>query len=114
MRTLAVLLLLAARAFAAPFLICDPYAVNTEAGLNVGTFIINGLTMNAITSPALINSDGTQSLHYDLGTAPLTNGTKYTISVQAVNGYGGVSDPSSLVFTKGVPAPPGNLRISPI
>ena len=99
---------------AAPFLVCDPYTANTEAGLNVATFIINGITTAAITSPAVINQDGSQVLHYDLGTAPLTNGTKYTITVNAVNGYGGVSDPSTLIFTKGVPAPPSNLRISPI
>ena len=116
MKTLFVflLVLIVRNLSAAPFLVCDPYAANTEAGLNVATFIINGLGTTAISSPAVINSDGSQVLHYDLGTALLVNGTKYTISVNAVNGYGGVSDPATLIFTKGVPAPPSNLRISPI
>ena len=108
------LCLLAVSAKAAPFLVCDPYAVNTEAGLNVTQFVINGLATTGITVPATVAADGTQYLHYDLALAVLTNGTKYTLSVNAVNGYGGVSDPSTLIFTKGVPAPPSNLRISPI
>jgi len=114
MKTFALLLLLGAKAFAAPFLVCDPYAVNTEAGLNVTQFVINGLATTGITVPATVAADGTQYLHYDLALAVLTNGTKYMISVNAVNGYGGISDPSTLSFTKGVPAPPSNLRINPI
>lgn len=106
-------LFFAATALATPFLVCDPYPANTEAGLNVGSFVINGLSTNAITTAATIKSDGTQVLDYDLGTVPLTNGTKYTISVYAVNNYGAAGDPATVVFTKGIPAPPGNLRLSP-
>ena len=106
------LLVLCALARGAPYLVCDPYPANTEGGLNVGVFVINGLSANAITSNAVIASDGSQSLHYDLGQTALTNGTQYTISVYAVNDYGIAGNPATLVFTKGVPAPPGNLRIS--
>src|SRR5262245_18891921 len=114
MRTFLLILLGVISASAAPFLTCDPYPIQTEAGLNVGQFVISGLAATNLTVPATINPDGTQFLHYDLALSVLTNGTKYSISVVAVNGYGGISDPSTLLFTKGVPAPPSSLRISPI
>lgn len=111
--SLLFLLCLSVAAKAAPFLVCDPYAPQTETGLNVTTFVISGLSAQSVSSPALVDANG-QSLHFDLASIPLTNGTKYHISVTAVNGYEGVSDPATLDFTKGVPIPPGNLRISPL
>jgi len=108
---LGLFLLWGNRTLASPFLVCDPYVANAEVGLNVVQFNISGLSANVINTAATINGDGTQSLHYDLALTPLANG-KYTISVTATNGYGLTGDPATLVFTRGVPGPPSNLRIS--
>jgi hypothetical protein len=109
---LAGFLLLAAIqiASAAPFLVCDPYAVQAETGLNVVSFIVTGLSANPLTVQATINTDGSQYLHYDLGSLPKQ---QYTVTASAVNGYGGVSSPTApFVFTLGVPITPSNLRLS--
>lgn len=73
-------------------LVCDPYLQQSETGLNVVSFIITGLATSPITTPATINStDGSQYLHYDLGSLPKQS---YTVTAAAVNGYGGVSSPT--------------------
>jgi hypothetical protein len=78
---------------ASPFLVCDPYALQSETGLNVVSFIITGLGVNPVTTPATINTgDGSQYLHYDLGGLPKQS---YTVTTVAVNGYGGVSNPTA-------------------
>jgi hypothetical protein len=102
-----------AAAKAAPFLVCDEYPFNTETGLNVSTFTVGGLPGGSVSVPATINqtSQG-QYLHYDLGNLAFTTGTSYTITAFATNLYGLSGPPASLVFTRGVPAAPGNLRIS--
>ena len=110
--TIIFLLLVSGLAQASPFLVCDPYAPQTEVGLKVVSFTISGLSASPITIVALVASDGSQSLRYDLGLAGLVKGTRYTASVIATNGYGLSSPPSTVSFTLGVPAPPPNLRIS--
>jgi len=103
-----------APANAAPFLVSDEYPFNTETGLNVASFTVGGLPGGSVTLPATVNqtSQG-QYLHYDLGNLSFTTGQSYTITAYATNLYGLSGPPASLVFTRGVPAAPGNLRISP-
>ena len=107
----ALCLLLPVIASASPFLVCDPYPAGQDQFVTPASFVLKGLSANPISTGVQTNPDGTIQLHYDLAT--LGNGT-YTVIVDAVNVLGGVS-PDSLpfTFTKGVPAPPGNLRIVP-
>ena len=111
MKQLLLLLLFAVRAYAAPFLVCDPYPANADPSVTPTTFILKGLAANPIMTGAQINPDGTVQLHYDLAT--LSNGN-YTVVADAINVFGGAS-PDSLpfVFTAGIPAAPNNLRIVP-
>jgi len=103
--------LLAECASAAPFLVCDPYPANADMGLNVTTFVVTGITANPINVQATINPDGTQYLHFDIGS--LQNGT-YTVVCSAINGYLKESQASSpFTFTVGQPATPTGLRLSP-
>jgi hypothetical protein len=105
------LLTLAISAKAAPFLVCDPYAVQSDPNLIPVSFDLNGIAAQPISVPVTTNADGTKQLHYDLGT--LSNGT-FTVTAAAVNIFGGTSPASApFQFTKGVPAAPTNLRISP-
>ena len=113
MKTLIVFLVLMGRSFAAPFLVCDPYPVQTEAGLSIAAFNISGLSAQSFNVAAQINTDGTQQLHYDLALSPLVNGQQYTISVFAINAYGLGGAAAQLVFTRGIPSTPSNLRIAP-
>jgi hypothetical protein len=113
-KTLGILLLSIVHLAAAPFLVCDEYPFMTESGLNVASFTVGGLPGGAVTLPAVVNptSQG-QFLHYDLANVTLQNGQSYTITAFATNVYGLSGPPASLVFTRGAPAAPGNLRISP-
>ena len=111
MRILLLILLSTVMAHAAPFLVCDPYPPNADMGLNVTTFVVTGITANPINVQATINPDGTQFLHYDVGS--LQNGT-YTVTAAAVNGYLKESPASApFTFTIGVPATPTGIRLSP-
>lgn len=75
------------------------------------SFILKGLSSQPFSVQASTNQDGTIQLHYDL--ANVGNGT-YTVQADAVNVFGGVSpDSAPFTFTKGVPAPPANIRIVP-
>jgi hypothetical protein len=77
---------------ASPFLVCDPYAQQSESGLNVVSFVLTGLAANPVTTPATVNAtDGSQYLHYDLSGLAKQS---YTVTASAVNGYGGVSNPT--------------------
>ena len=111
MKSLLLLILLAVAAHAAPFLVCDPYPVQSDPNLNPVSFVITGIGANPISSQAFTQADGSVILHYDLAT--LSNG-RYTVTVDAVNVFGGDSGPSSpFAFSKGSPMVPSNLRISP-
>ena len=112
MRTFLLLLLLGVNAVSgAPFLCCDPYPVNANSALNPTSFLITGLASNTIQSAALILSDGSAELHYDLVGLP---SGKYTVSVVAVNAFGGSSLASApFLFALGAPIPPSNLHLSP-
>lgn len=112
MKTLLVLLALANTAWAAPFLVSDPYVVASDPNLNPVQFVIHGIGTADITINATTLSNGNLVLEYDLATLP--NG-QYSVDAAAVNVFGGESPFSSppFAFTKGVPAPPSNLRISP-
>lgn len=97
--------------FAAPYLAADPYTPQSDPNLNPVSFIIQGIGSSNISSQAYTQpSTGQIWLMYDLAT--LANGT-YHVTAAAVNIFGGQSPFSSppFDFTKGVPAPPGNLRI---
>lgn len=109
---LLVLLLGVARVCAAPFLVSDPYVPQSDPNLNPVQFVIQGIGAAAITVQATTLSGGNIVLQYDLSTLP--NG-QYTVSAAAINIFGGESTFSAppFAFTKGVPSPPTNLRISP-
>lgn len=111
MRTLFILLILTATATAAPFLVSDAYVFNSDPNMNPVEFVIHGLGATDITINATTLSNGSLVLEYDLQTLP--NG-QYSVSAAAVNIFGGESTFSTppFAFTKGVPMPPGNLRIS--
>jgi hypothetical protein len=109
-----LLLLLAQCAVAAPFLTCDEYPLMSESGLNIASFVIGGLPGSPITVPATIDAQSSgQFLHYDLSNVTLVNGQSYSITAYAINVYGSAGAASTIIFTRGVPAAPGNLRISP-
>jgi hypothetical protein len=113
MRTSLLLLLLASSVStqAAPFLVCDPYAVQTDPNLIPVSFDLSGVAAQPISVPVTTNADGTKILHYDLGA--LSHGT-YTVTASAVNIFGGISPASApFTFTDGLPATPTGLRISP-
>lgn len=115
MKTLLLILLaLANVAWGSPFLVCDEFPFQTEGGLNIATFTIGGLPGSPITVPATVNptSQG-QYLHYDLANVILVSGNSYTITAFATNVYGTSGPPATVVFTKGVPAAPSGLKISP-
>lgn len=108
-KALAILALIAGNAMAQPFLVCDPYPANTDATQVVQSFTITGIGTSPITTPAVLNADGTQSLHYDLSS--LGNGS-VTVTVAATNqwGTGAASVPFS--FTKAVVGAPSHVKIS--
>ena len=111
MRVLIALLLGTVTLEASPFLVCDPYPGSGDPNLIPTTFEVTGVAGTPVSSPAFTNPDGTKILHYDLAT--LANGN-YTVTATAVNVFGGASPSSApFTFTKGVPAQPGGLRISP-
>ena len=92
-------------------LVCDAYPAGLDQFLKPVSFLVKGLSANAISTPATQNPDGTLQLHYDL--SQLGHGS-YTVVVDAVNVLGGVS-PDSLPFqfVSGVPGAPTNIRITP-
>ena len=103
--------LLAQAAMAAPFLVCDPVPAQTQQNLNVVSYVLTGLSSNPISTQAIINADGSQQLHYDLGST--ANGS-YTVTAAAINGLGLEGPPSDpFTFTVGLPTKPTGLRISP-
>lgn len=93
---LGVLTLLTSTAWAAPFLVCDPYLVSE----GVDQFSISLDGASAVTVPAEILANGTTRLKYDL--APVSAGT-HSVSVKAVNIWG-ESAASPFSFTKSVPS----------
>ena len=111
MKTLILLLSLVPCAWAAPFLVSDPYVQQSDPNLNPTQFVIHGLSASDITVNATVLSSGNLVLQYDLSTLP--NG-QYTVTAAAVNVFGGESPFSTpFSFTKGVPGVPSNLHISP-
>ena len=101
---------------AGPFLVSDPYTLQSDPNLNPVNFVINFLINGTAASPVAITattlSNGQIILQYDLATLAAGH---YTVTADAVNVFGGVSaDSAPFPFTKGVPAPPANLRISPV
>jgi len=104
-------LMCALRALAGPFLVSDPYVLANDPNLNPVSFIIHGLGASDITITATTLSNGNIVLEYDLATLP--NG-QYSVDAAAVNVFEGESPFSSppFAFTRGVPGPPMNLRIS--
>jgi hypothetical protein len=117
LRTLFLVILLgaSAKAFAAPFLTCDPYpASTTDPNLNVVSFVITFSApsgINPVTVQAQVGTSGDRQLFYDVG--PLANAT-YTVTAAAVNGYALEGPPSSpFTFSKGSPATPTGLKLVP-
>jgi hypothetical protein len=106
-----ILLLLSAfllgSAYAVPTLTCNPYpALPSNPGGAIITFSIffDGST-TPVTSPAVVNPDGTRVLQFNLSGLP--TGT-HTVYAEAIN-MAGVTSPASvplLTFNLGIPAPP--------
>src|SRR5215469_13930621 len=111
-RLLLMFCLLATAAQAAPFLVSDPYVPASDPNLNPVSFVISGIGASDITINATTLSGGNRILQYDLATLP--NG-QYSVTAAAINIFGGESTFSAppFNFTKGLPGPPQNLRISP-
>src|SRR5215469_5172975 len=111
-RLLLTFCLLVTAAQAAPFLVSDPYVPASDPNLNPVSFVISGIGASDITVQATTLSNGNRILQYDLATLP--NG-QYSVTAAAINIFGGESTFSAppFAFTKGVPSPPSNLRISP-
>jgi hypothetical protein len=95
------------------FLTADPYLATDPA--KPDSFLISGLPL-PVTSPAVVNADGSVELHFDLtGTA---DGT-YTVTVEA--SLKGVVSAGSAAFTFTlpvapplVPGVPQNVRLSAV
>jgi hypothetical protein len=108
---LVLLLTASVKAFAAPFLVADPYPAGLDQFTMPVSFILKGLSANPLSVAATINQDGTIQLRYDLAQQP--HGS-FTVIADAVNVFGGVSpDSAPFTFTSGVPAVLTNLRIVP-
>lgn len=114
-KILLLLLVLAGRVVAAPFLTCDPYpASTTDANLNIVSFTITFTAptgISPVTVQAIVGTSGSRNLYYDVG--PLGNAT-YTVTAAATNGYA-LESPQSTPFTfqKGVPSAPTGMKIVP-
>jgi hypothetical protein len=103
------------------FLVCDPYLATDPA--KPDSFIVSGLglvdaagVIPDVTSPAVVNADGTVSLHLDL--TPTANGS-YTVTVKA--SLAGVMSASSASasFTLPIvptltPGIPQNVKVSSV
>ena len=99
------------RAFASPFLICDPVPAGLDQNTMPVSYVLTGLGTTSLSTPATTNQDGTIQLRYDLSQLP--HGS-YTVTASAVNVFGGVSGSSlPFSFTSGVPSVPTTLRIVP-
>ena len=89
-------LLVVFKAYAAPFIVCDP-----QAG-------VVGYEITGLGEPVSFVAQPDGSLKYDL--APVQNGT-YTLTVAACNVWG-CSSTVPFVFNKAIPAAPAGLRIA--
>ena len=89
-------LLVAFKAYAAPFLVCDP-----QAG-------VVGYEITGLGEPVTFVAQPDGSLKYDL--ASVNNGT-YTLTVAACNMWG-CSSTAPFGFSKQIPAAPVGLRIA--
>ena len=89
-------LLVAFKAYAAPFLVCDP-----QAG-------VVGYEITGLGEPVTFVAQADGSLKYDL--ASVNNGT-YTLTVAACNMWG-CSSTAPFSFSKQIPAAPVGLRIA--
>jgi hypothetical protein len=109
---LLLLLLFASKALAAPYLVSDDYVPQSDPNLNPTQFVLHGIGATDITINATTRSTGNIVLEYDLANLP--NG-QYSVTAAALNIFGGESTFSTppFAFTKGTPASPQNLRISP-
>ena len=105
-----ILLLLSAfllgSAYAVPTLTCNPYSAvpgNPSSAIVTFSLFFDGST-TSVTSPAVVNPDGTQVLQFNLSGLP--PGT-HTVYAEAIN-MTGVTSPASappLTFNLGIPAP---------
>ena len=89
-------LLVAFKAYAAPFLVCDP-----QAG-------VVGYEITGLGEPVTFVAQADGSLKYDL--ASVNNGT-YTLTVAACNMWG-CSSTAPFVFTKVIPTAPVGLKLT--
>jgi hypothetical protein len=76
---------------ASPYLVCDPVPASLDQFTKPVSYILTGLSPDPLTTPAMVNQDGTVQLRYDL--VNLKNGN-YTVTAAAVSVLGGVSPAS--------------------
>jgi hypothetical protein len=97
---------LLASTYAGPTLSCNPYPAvpgNPSAAISTFSLFFDGSTTQ-VTSPAVVNPDGTQVLLFDLSGLPPGTHTVYAESINMA----GVTSPASappLTFNLGNPAP---------
>lgn len=107
MRLILLALLLSANAFAAPFLVCDPYP---NTGPQPDSFSV-GLDSGALISVlARTNGDGSRDLFYDLAPLGISNGS-HQFKVTAVSSVWGSSTVANFPFVKAVPTAPSGLGL---
>lgn len=97
-------------AFAAPFLICDPYPASAPASAVPTEFVvtISGVTA-PITTPA-VDVTGGKAMKLDLG--PLSLSGTRTITAKAKNVWGESAASAPFVFTAGAPVTPTGFGLS--
>lgn len=112
MRNLLAVSLLAvgSPAFAAPFLVCDPYPTDVSAQAVPTEFVVSISGLAPITTPASPVGTNQVRLRLDLGPLNLT-GTK-TVTAKARNAWGESESSAPFTFTAGVPAIPGGIGLS--
>jgi hypothetical protein len=93
-------------AYAVPTLTCNPYSAvpgNPSSAIVTFSLFFDGST-TSVTSPAVVNPDGTQVLQFNLSGLPPG---AHTVYAEAIN-MAGVTSPAStppLTFNLGTPAP---------
>ena len=98
-------------AFAAPFLVCDPYPTNDPAKAVPTEFVVTVSGVAApITIPAVPAGANAVAMKLDLGPLKLV-GSK-SITAKARNAWGESAATPVFTFVAGAPAVPGGIGLS--
>lgn len=89
-----------------PFLVCNSYPTTVSQPTYFMVTMDGGTAVN---SPALVNTDNSVQLHYDVTSLAVGN---HSVTVTACNIWGCSAATSPFVFTKSVPTTPTGIVIS--